>query len=132
MQLIMPRSLVRFSSLHSIFDQLWTATVEDPSCDTFNCSANTQRGVKRFVEEMIARVRRAGAIDKIVVRFDSGYLSNDTIEVLEAHSVSYTMAVHTADKTVARVIATIPESDWVTIDHTPDGQAGVAKTLYKG
>jgi hypothetical protein len=59
-------------------------------------------------------------------------LSNDTIEVLEAHSVSYTMAVHTADKTVARVIATIPESDWVTIDHTPDGQAGVAKTLYKG
>lgn len=95
-------------------------------------SANTQRGVKRFVEEMIARVRRAGATGKIVVRFDSGYWSNDTIEVLAAHSVSYTMAIHTANKAVARVIATIPESDWVSIDYTPDGQAGVAETLYKG
>lgn len=95
-------------------------------------SANTQRGVKRFVEEMIARVRRAGATGKIIVRFDSGYWSNDTIEVLAAHSVSYTMAIHTANKAVARVIATIPESDWVNIDYTPDGQAGVAETLYKG
>ena len=95
-------------------------------------SANTQRGVKRFIEEMIARVRRAGASGKIVVRFDSGYWSNDTIEVLEAHSVSYTMAIHTANKAVARVIAAIPESDWVSIDYTPDGQAGVAETLYKG
>ena len=95
-------------------------------------SANTQRGVKRFVEEMIARVRRAGATGKIVVRFDSGYWSNDTIEVLAAHSVSYTMAIHTANKAVARVIAAIPESDWVSIDYTPDGAAGVAETLYKG
>jgi hypothetical protein len=95
-------------------------------------SANTQRGVKRFVEEMIARVRRAGATGKIVVRFDSGYWSKDTIGVLEAHSVSYTMAIHTANKAVARVIAAIPESDWVSIDYTPDGAAGVAETLYKG
>lgn len=95
-------------------------------------SANTQRGVKRFVEEMIARVRRAGASGKIVVRFDSGYWSKDTIGVLEAHSVSYTMAVRTANKAVARVIAAIPEADWVRIDYTPDGEAGVAETLYKG
>jgi hypothetical protein len=95
-------------------------------------SANTQRGVKRFIEEMIARVRRAGATGKIVVRFDSGYWSNDTIEVLAVHSVSYTMAIHTANKAVARVIATIPESEWVSIDYTPDGEAGVAETLYKG
>jgi hypothetical protein len=95
-------------------------------------SANTQRGVKRFIEEIIARVRRAGASGKIVVRFDSGYWSNDTIEVLEARSVSYTMAIHTANKAVARVIAQIPESAWVSIDYTPDGEAAVAETLYKG
>jgi hypothetical protein len=95
-------------------------------------SANTQRGVKRFLEETIARVRRAGATGAIIVRFDSGYWSNDTIAVLEEHAVSYTMAVHTGNKAVDKVIAAIDEDHWVGIDYTPDGQACVAETLYKG
>ena len=61
-------------------------------------SANTQRGTKRFVEELVARLRRAGATGKIVMRFDSGYWSNDTIKVLGRLGVSYTMAVHTGTK----------------------------------
>ena len=36
-------------------------------------SANTARGTKRFVEEIVARVRRAGAAGEIVMRFDPGY-----------------------------------------------------------
>jgi hypothetical protein len=35
-------------------------------------SANTQRGVKRFVEELLARVRRAGYPGQIVIRADTG------------------------------------------------------------
>ena len=46
-------------------------------------SANTQRGTKRFVEELIARLRRAGASGEIICRFDSGFWSNDTITTLD-------------------------------------------------
>jgi hypothetical protein len=35
--------------------------------------ANTQRGLKRFVEELLARVRRAGYEGRIVIRADSGF-----------------------------------------------------------
>ena len=45
-------------------------------------SANTPRGARRFVEELVARVRRAGAAGEIVIRFDSGFWSNDTIATL--------------------------------------------------
>ena len=45
-------------------------------------SANTQRGTKRFVEELVARLRRAGATGELVMRFDSGFWSNTTIATL--------------------------------------------------
>jgi hypothetical protein len=43
-------------------------------------SANTQRGTKRFVQELIPRCRRAGANGKITIRFDSGYQSEATLK----------------------------------------------------
>ena len=36
-------------------------------------SANTQRGVMRFAQELIARVRKAGADGEILLRADSGF-----------------------------------------------------------
>src|SRR3954452_13936274 len=36
-------------------------------------AANTQRGARRFIDELIARVRRAGATGELTVRFDSGF-----------------------------------------------------------
>ncbi len=36
-------------------------------------SANTQRGMVRFLDELIARVRRAGAGGELTVRVDSGF-----------------------------------------------------------
>jgi hypothetical protein len=95
-------------------------------------SANTQRGTKRFVEELVARVRRAGASGEIVVRFDSGYWSNETIEVLGRVNVRYTMAVRTSTKAVADAIATIAEDHWTPIAYTPDGEAQVAECDYRG
>ena len=44
--------------------------------------ANTQRGARRFIDELVARVRRAGATGPLTVRVDSGFWSNDTIATL--------------------------------------------------
>jgi hypothetical protein len=95
-------------------------------------SANTARGAGRFVEELVARVRRAGAAGEIVVRVDSGFWSKDTIATLGRLDVRYTMAVRTGNKAVARAIAAVDEADWADIDYTLDGQAQVAETTYKG
>lgn len=93
-------------------------------------AANTQRGAKRFVEELIARVRRAGASGEIVCRFDSGFWSNDTITTLGRLGVRYTMAVRTNTTGIAAAITGIDEAAWVDIDYTPDGQAQVAECVY--
>jgi hypothetical protein len=95
-------------------------------------SANTARGTKRFVEELIARVRRAGASGQIVLRVDSGFWSNETIKVLSRLGVGYTMTIRTGNKAVKEVIASIDEDSFVEIDYTDDGIAAVAETTYKG
>ena len=95
-------------------------------------SANTQRGAVRFIDELVARVRRAGATGEIVMRFDSGFWSNDTIASLGRLDVRYTMAVRTNNKGPAKAIAAISEDAWVDIDYTPDGQAQVAECTYNG
>ena len=54
-------------------------------------SANTARGARRFLDELIARVRRAGATGEIVVRVDSGFWSNETIKTLAAQPVRWSV-----------------------------------------
>lgn len=93
-------------------------------------SANTQRGAKRFAEELIARVRRCGATGEIVVRFDSGFWSNKLIDTLGRLDVRYTMAVRCGTKHIAAAIACIPEDAWRPIDYTAGGEAEVAECLY--
>jgi len=95
-------------------------------------SANTARGARRFIDELVARLRRAGARGEVVLRFDSGFWSNDTIADLRRLGVRYTMAVRANHKGPARVIATIDPDTWVDIDYTPGGQAQVAECTYGG
>jgi hypothetical protein len=95
-------------------------------------SANTARGARRFLDEVIARVRRAGASGEIVARFDSGFWSNETIKTLGRLDVRYTMAVSTNTPVIAGVITDIGEDDWVDIDYPDGGQAQVADCIYKG
>ncbi|HET7489178.1 MAG TPA: IS1380 family transposase [Acidimicrobiales bacterium] len=95
-------------------------------------SANTARGARRFLDELVARVRRAGAAGEIVVRFDSGFWSSATIATLGRLDVRYTMAVRTNAKGPQAAIAAISEVDWVDIDYTPGGAAQVAECDYKG
>ncbi len=42
-------------------------------------AANTQRGALRFVDELLARVRRAGAAGQILLRADSGFWNKTVI-----------------------------------------------------
>ena len=95
-------------------------------------SANTARGARRFIDELIARVRRAGATGEIVMRVDSGFWSKDTIATLGRLNVRYTMAVRTNTKGVAAAIAAIDEDEWRPIDYTPDGEAQVAECSHNG
>ncbi len=74
-------------------------------------SANTQRGARRFIEELVARVRRAGACGLLTVRVDSGFWANDTITVLNRLDVRYTMAVRTNTAGItATICRAIPDS----------------------
>jgi Transposase DDE domain group 1 len=93
--------------------------------------ANTSRGTVRFVEELVARVRRAGATGELIMRFDSGFWSNRTIAVLERLEVGFTMGVR-MQKSVVSAISSIAESAWTPIQYTPDGEAEVAECEYKG
>jgi hypothetical protein len=93
-------------------------------------SANTQRGAVRFIDELVARVRRAGATGELTIRVDSGFWSNDTIVALNRLNVRYTMAVRCATKAIADAISAIDETAWVEIDYTADGQAQVADCQY--
>ena len=94
-------------------------------------SANTARGILRFVDELIARLRRAGASGELTFGMDSGFWSAKLIQRLRAHKVHYSITVRQT-KTVGAAIAVIPEPAWVPITYQPDGIAQVAETPYRG
>src|ERR687897_95676 len=94
-------------------------------------SANTARGSARFVDELVARLRRAGASGELTLRMDSGFWSAKLIKRLRRHRVRYSITVRQT-KTVRAAIAAIPEAAWVPIAYQPDGVAQVAETGYRG
>jgi hypothetical protein len=94
--------------------------------------ANTQRGAARFVDELIARVRRAGHTGRVVIRADSGFENHKVFKTLDARGIEFSIGVKQA-KTIRTLIAEIPETDWVTIENYPDtGEAQIAETTLKG
>ena len=56
-------------------------------------SANTQRGARRFIDELVARVRRAGAAGQLTMRVDSGFWPRTRSPRLTRLDVRFTMAV---------------------------------------
>jgi hypothetical protein len=95
-------------------------------------SANTQRGAKRFCEELVARLARAGATGEIVMRMDSGFWSRETMATLSRHGIHFTMAVKAGNAAIARAIDAIGDDAWTPIGYTDDGEAEVAETVYRG
>lgn len=92
-------------------------------------SANTSRGTKRFIEELVARVRRAGASGLLTLRADSGFFSWKTIKTLKATNVTFSITVP-KNKAVTRIIEGIGDNEWIPIGYTKDGEAHIAETKY--
>lgn len=92
-------------------------------------SAGSSRGVVRFTEELIARVRRAGVTGEVTVRADSGFWSWKLVDTLNRLGVSWSITVRQT-KPIRAAIAAIPETTWVDIDYTIGGTAQVAECNY--
>jgi Transposase DDE domain group 1 len=93
--------------------------------------ANTARGAARFVEELAARVRRAGAGGELTMRAESSFWSAKTIRACRRHQIHYSITVRQT-KPIRQAIATIDEQAWVDIVYPNGGVAQVAETHYKG
>jgi hypothetical protein len=92
-------------------------------------SAGSSRGIIRFVDELFAAVRRAGATGPITIRADSGFWSWKLIERLNRHGIGWSITVsnHAA---IRAAISAIPDTAWQDIDYTIGGHAQVAETTY--
>ena len=95
-------------------------------------AAGSGRGALRFCEELIARVRRAGATGEILIRADSAFYSHKVIDYLQAKGCLYSIAVKLY-KPIAERIAQIPEDAWRPVPDYPEtGVCELAETTYGG
>jgi len=93
-------------------------------------SANTQKGILRFTDELIARVRRAGASGVKLMRADSGFWNTKVFERLEKAGWQYSIGVRMI-KTVRAAVEAIDEDAWTKIaDYPEEGEAQIAETVY--
>lgn len=90
---------------------------------------SSQRGTNRFIEELIARVRRAGCAGPLTLRADSGFWSYKLIDTLERLRVDWSITVN-LNAQIKACIALIAPNAWMPIDYTPGGEAAVADTTY--
>ena len=94
-------------------------------------SANTQKGIRRFCEELIARVERAGATGVKLLRADSGFWNTKVFERLEKAGWRYSIGVRMI-KTIRAAVEAIDEDAWQIIDYPDEGEAQIAETVYGG
>jgi Transposase DDE domain group 1 len=93
-------------------------------------SANTARGIVRFVDELLARLARAGGGEAVIVRADSGFYQDRLLARLAKAKVGYTVTIPQRAP-VRAVIENIGDRAWQRIDY-PDGEAHVADCVYRG
>ncbi len=91
-------------------------------------SANTQRGVIRFTQELLARVRKAGAGGEILLRADSGFWNAKLFQWLRGEGIAYSIGVRLQTH-VREAIEAIDADTWITLTDYPDtGEAQIAET----
>jgi hypothetical protein len=92
-------------------------------------SAGSPRGVLRFVDELIARVGRAGASGPVLLRADNSFWNKKLIARLQRAGWQYSISVR-MQAWVPDAIAQIPDSDWQPLDDYPEGgEAQIAETM---
>jgi Transposase DDE domain group 1 len=92
--------------------------------------ANTARGIVRFVQELLGRLRRAGASGRITFRADSGFYNHALLGLLDRKQVDDTITVR-SNAAIRRAITAIGEDAWTAIDYPDSGIAEVAATRYQ-
>ena len=91
-------------------------------------AANTQRGALRFVDELLARVRKAGAAGPVLLRADSGFWNKKITARLRGQGCRYSIGV-TMHKIVTAQIALIPEDAWQSVaEYSDSGVCELAET----
>jgi PII-like signaling protein len=91
---------------------------------------SSQKGHNRFIEELIARVRQAGAAGEILLRADAGFWSRPLIETLERLNVSYSITVG-INPSIRAKVEEITDGAWVRITYPDGGHAEVASLAYQ-
>src|SRR5438105_4377648 len=90
--------------------------------------ANSGRGAKSFLAETFARVREAGYEGSIVLRADSAFYNHHVTGACDRAGVRWSITAKTSPR-LQKIIAAIPEEDWVPIPYFMEG-AAVAETTY--
>jgi hypothetical protein len=93
-------------------------------------SANSGRGAERFVNELVARIRRAGATGPLTMRADSAFHSSKVIKACRRLKVAFSITVN-QNSAVRAAIDVIREQDWTPIDYPDGGVAQVAEIQYQ-
>ena len=90
---------------------------------------SSQRGAKRFAEELVARVRRAGAGGELTMRADAGFWNYVLLDTLTRLGVRWSVTVR-INKQIRACIDAIDDSAWIPIAYPDGGRAEVAEALY--
>src|SRR4051794_11564827 len=95
-------------------------------------SANTSRGMLRFCDELSARVERAGATGRKLLRAASGFWSRATFDRLDRAGWQFSVGVR-LQPAVRAAIEQIDENAWTTLeDYPPTSIAQIAETTLNG
>jgi hypothetical protein len=82
-------------------------------------SANTQRGILRFTDELIARIGRANPDGGTrLLRADNGFWNLKLFAKLEKAGWDYSIGIRMT-KSIRAIVDEIPEDDWTTIEDYP-------------
>src|ERR1700749_1193708 len=93
-------------------------------------SANTSRGFGRFLDELLARVKRAGATGPRLLRADSGFWNRQTFARLDRAGWQFSIGVR-LQPAIRAAIDTISESAWIDLpDYPKTSIAQIAETTY--
>ncbi len=95
-------------------------------------SAASPRGALRFVDELLARIDRAGASGEKLFRGDSAFWNTKLMARLQRAGWQYSISVR-RQPSIKNAIAAIEESAWQPLgDYPKGGEAQIAETTVNG
>ncbi len=92
--------------------------------------ASSGRGASSFARQALARLKRLGLIDEIVVRADSGFYAEKVVAACQRHGARFSISVR-LHKSLHECIAAIPDQQWKHIPYWREGAADVAEISYQ-